>query len=255
MIIQVFGYRGMLGGAVSSAIQFYKHELITDNSPIEGEVSIVAPVVINCAGLIKQRDASKEDFFRSNAHGVHNLSRACEAVGSRLIHVSTDCVFDGSPNVAPYDEFAEPGGIDNYSKSKVLGEVGKPHLTVRTSFVGLGTSGFLNDLISHDNKIMDVPKEAYWTGHTVYEIADILVLLASLGKDIEGILHIPAKKQSRLDMAKSLAECLGLNVQFNIVEGGIDRTIKSVRWFEEFDLPRPTSWEKQLIGLKIRWLT
>ncbi len=65
-----------------------------------------AAVVINCAGLVKQREAPDSEFMRVNAYGPHRLAEVCDRASARLIHISTDCVFRGP---GPHGE-PQPGG-------------------------------------------------------------------------------------------------------------------------------------------------
>lgn len=96
-------------------------------------------VVVNCIGLVKQlREANRpRAAIRLNALFPHEVAEACAAHGARLIHVSTDCVFSGDlPLGSRYTEDAAPDPADLYGRSKLLGEVGAPCLTVRTSIIG-----------------------------------------------------------------------------------------------------------------------
>jgi dTDP-4-dehydrorhamnose reductase len=70
----------------------------------------------------------------------HLLARACAAHGSRLIHISTDCVFDGAKG--SYQEDEPTNATDLYGRTKALGEVTGPGcLTLRTSIIGRELSG------------------------------------------------------------------------------------------------------------------
>src|SRR5262245_38452589 len=137
MNIQVIGHRGMLGTAVSAAVAERGHELVVKDLNIETVIAphILAPVVINCAGLVKQRQYPASRFMAVNAMGPHRLAEACDVAGARLIHVSTDCVFDqpyfNSPR-GPFSENSMSCALDTYARSKLAGEVSAPHLTVRT---------------------------------------------------------------------------------------------------------------------------
>ena len=72
-------------------------------------------------GLIKQRPGiTKVDFVRINTAFPQMLATVCEKKCCKLIHVTTDCVFDGlSGN---YDEASIHNAIDDYGRSKSLGE-------------------------------------------------------------------------------------------------------------------------------------
>jgi dTDP-4-dehydrorhamnose reductase len=163
--IVVTGAHGMLGHVVCRAL-CEKHRVVgvcraaRDSYPSLGEVdeqtfSLIdrvdladpgslserlpsdASVVVNCAGLIKQRPEATDPMavLQANAVVPRRLADWCDRNGARLIQVSTDCVFSGSRGL--YSEDDTPDPVDLYGLSKVLGEVTTaPHLTLRASMIG-----------------------------------------------------------------------------------------------------------------------
>src|SRR6185295_17855535 len=95
-------------------------------------------VVVNCIGVIKQRDAAQDPIpsITINALLPHRLAAWLRPWNGRLIHFSTDCVFSGRRG--RYREDDPSDAEDLYGKSKFLGEVRyAPHaLTLRTSIIG-----------------------------------------------------------------------------------------------------------------------
>ncbi|MFI8566947.1 dTDP-4-dehydrorhamnose reductase [Rhodococcus sp. NPDC078407] len=95
---------------------------ITDADAVAAAVSAGA-TVINCAAYTAV-DAAETDESRAmaiNADGPRNLARACGRVGARLIHVSTDYVFDGTATT-PYEVDATPAPRSAYGRTKLAGE-------------------------------------------------------------------------------------------------------------------------------------
>jgi dTDP-4-dehydrorhamnose reductase len=80
-------------------------------------------VVINTAAMtqVDQCETEKEQCWLANVTAVKYLVAACENTKSRLIHVSTDFIFDGSHG--PLDENEKPGPVNYYGESKLAGEV------------------------------------------------------------------------------------------------------------------------------------
>ena len=95
-------------------------------------------VVINCIGVIKQNAAAKDPLvvLPINSLFPHRLYKICSLTSTRLIHISTDCVFSGEKG--SYVESDLSDAQDLYGKSKYLGELTDlPHaVTLRTSIIG-----------------------------------------------------------------------------------------------------------------------
>ena len=133
MKIMITGAGGQLGQDCQKALSH--HELfclsrseldIADAAAVSAAVAAVRPdALVNCAAYTKV-DAAESDTAncrRGNTIGPMVLSQACSAAGARLIHISTDYVFDGSlpPPAAYHEEHpARPLGV--YGASKLAGE-------------------------------------------------------------------------------------------------------------------------------------
>jgi dTDP-4-dehydrorhamnose reductase len=127
--ILLTGAGGMLGQDLVAAFSDAdldartREELdITDPEAVDQAVAGV-DVVINAAAYTKVDDAETEKdlAFAINAEGPRNLARACKVHGARLIHVSTDYVFDGNAQ-APYPEDTPRHPASVYGQSKAAGE-------------------------------------------------------------------------------------------------------------------------------------
>lgn len=79
--------------------------------------------VINCAAYTNVDGCEKntDDAFRVNAVGARNLAVACENIGAKLVHISTDYVFSGNGS-SPCTECDIPSPKSAYGKTKYLGE-------------------------------------------------------------------------------------------------------------------------------------
>lgn len=234
MKIQVFGFNGMLGKAVCSAIERRGHDVVIVMERL-GSVSaadIVAPVVVNCAGMVKQLKCSASEMLLANSYGPQYLAEVCDLARSRLIHISTDCLFHSD---GPHNELSPPQPNDIYSVSKLAGEVTRPpHLTLRTSFVGFGRRGLLHQLETQPS--VYASRNLLWSGHTVQTIADVLVTLAER-PDVTGLLHTPGQSQSRVHLVERLIQRFELST--TIIEDNsfvADRRLASWRWWD-LDLP------------------
>lgn len=91
---------------------------------VKNKLSELSPdIVINCAAYVAT-DAAESNVktaFLANTYGPMNLAEACEELGIKLIHISTDYVFDGKNNV-PYKETDKCNPINVYGMTKMFGE-------------------------------------------------------------------------------------------------------------------------------------
>ncbi|MCI8992695.1 MAG: dTDP-4-dehydrorhamnose reductase [Eubacterium sp.] len=137
--ILVTGCNGQLGRAVKLEYQDEDVELvrtdvrgddgiyaldITDVSQVRSFVQEVKPdVIINCAAHTNV-DKCEEEWdlaYQINAIGPRNLSIAAKEADAKLIHISTDYVFEGN-GTRPYTEFDAPNPVSAYGKTKLEGE-------------------------------------------------------------------------------------------------------------------------------------
>ena len=80
-------------------------------------------VVINAAAYtaVDQAESARDEAMRINAEGPGHLASACAREGARLLHVSTDFVFDGSAG-SPYEPGDSTAPLGVYGASKLAGE-------------------------------------------------------------------------------------------------------------------------------------
>ena len=221
--ILILGGSGMLGYAVRKVLQqqgydvhwternLDKTPLAEDESPNQhfywiGEfwkeylfqelLDAVQPdYVINCIGVIKPRMIDNfEAAIYINAIFPHMLARLCKDK-TKLIHITTDCVFSGEQG--PYKETAPHDALDEYGKTKSLGECSGDAMVLRTSIVGPEPYN-KHSLISWVQKQQDQIVQGYtnhlWNGVTTFEFARILQQI--IHKDLwkVGIYHIHSPK-------------------------------------------------------------
>jgi dTDP-4-dehydrorhamnose reductase len=95
---------------------------ITDREAVADAVRAV-DVVLNCAAYnaVDAAEADPGPALAVNAEGPANLAEACRAAGARLVHFSTNYVFDGSGE-RPFTELDEPRPLGAYARSKLEGE-------------------------------------------------------------------------------------------------------------------------------------
>lgn len=123
---------------------------ITDPSAVRSWICGRRPgVVVNCAAYTAVDDCEEHesDARAVNATAVGHLAEACNEIGSSLIQISTDYVFDGT-STEPYREDDPVAPASAYGRTKLLGEqaarTADDHLIVRTAWLyGLGGRHFV----------------------------------------------------------------------------------------------------------------
>ncbi|MBN6054705.1 dTDP-4-dehydrorhamnose reductase [Nonomuraea sp. RK-328] len=123
------------------ALALSRSELdVTDRRAVRDLVAACRPaVVVNCAGWTAVDDAEthEAEALEVNGHAVAALADACSAAGARLVHISTDYVFDGTSR-EPYREEAPTRPLNAYGRTKLAGEraaLERGHHVVRTAWL------------------------------------------------------------------------------------------------------------------------
>jgi dTDP-4-dehydrorhamnose reductase len=159
----VFGGTGMLGRAVVAEARSrgwaalglaHSQADLTDRARLLGWADDFRPdAVINCAAFtqVDACEAERERAFAVNGEGAGNAAAAAARAGARLVHVSTDYVFDGAGR-EPYREDAPTGPRSVYGRSKLAGESAAlawdRALVVRTSWLfGPGGPNFVATMV------------------------------------------------------------------------------------------------------------
>jgi dTDP-4-dehydrorhamnose reductase len=151
MKILVLGCKGQLGRCLNDQLTNTEHEVIytsrkqidiADFEQTKNQILKISPDIIINATAYTAVDKAEEDQEAAdliNHLAVANLATLCNQLGSWLIHVSTDYVFDGNFNV-PYKEDDQTNPQGAYGETKLKGELaiqasGCKHIIIRTAWV------------------------------------------------------------------------------------------------------------------------
>lgn len=177
---------------------------LSSTSSLSTTFSISKPdIVVNCIGIIKQlaTPSNPLDFLEVNACFPHRLAKHCAAFGSKLIHISTDCVFSGNRGL--YKESDVPDALDLYGQTKHLGEVSNPNsLTLRTSIIGheLSSARSLVDwFLSQPDHVYGYTK-AIFSGLPAIEIARVLTQYVFPYPNLSGLYHLSVDPITKYDL-------------------------------------------------------
>lgn len=188
-------------------------------------------VVINCIGIIKQVPEAKDPIttITTNALLPHRIAMLCGEVGARMIHISTDCVFDGEKG--NYAESDVSNATDLYGRTKYLGEVAYPHcITLRTSIIGhelKGNYGLVEWFLSQKDTVRGFRKVIY-SGFPTVELSRIIADYVIPNPEISGLYHVSSNPISKYELLKLVNTQYGktLNIE---PEDGVqqDRSLDS----------------------------
>ena len=260
MKVLVLGVSGMLGNAVlsimhesadldvygtarsSAVISTFPEEIakkiivgcdVTDNDALVRVLSKVQPdVVINCIGLVKQLAEANDPLttLPINAMLPHQLADLCALSKARLIHISTDCVFNGEKG--NYKESDVSDATDLYGKSKFLGEVDYPHaITLRTSIIGheINSAHSLLDWFLLQNDTCKGYQKAIFSGLPTVVLAKIIRDVVLPNTSLSGVYHVAAKPISKYDLLTTVAEVYGKSIEIKpddslVIDRSLDAT-------------------------------
>lgn len=191
-----------------------------------------ADVVINCIGLLNKTAEENPDLaILVNSYLPHFLESQTKNTKTKIIHISTDCVFSGEKG--GYNEKSFKDGRGHYAQSKALGElINSKDLTFRTSIIGpeLNTSGIgLFHWFINQTGTIDGYTNAYWTGITTIELLN--AIKAAIAENLTGLYHlVNNEKISKYDLVTIFKEVFHKNININPFDGyKVDKSLINSR--------------------------
>ena len=167
MKVLITGSDGMLGSDLKEEFKdfelfaFNKNKLdITKKEDVSAKIDEIKPeIVINCAAYtdVDNSEVNKEIALNVNANAVKYIAESCKKNDAKLVHFSTDYVFDGK-NEAGYKEDDKKNPVGHYGYTKSLGE---DHITsildkyfiIRSSWLyGKNGKNFVKAIINKANE-------------------------------------------------------------------------------------------------------
>jgi dTDP-4-dehydrorhamnose reductase len=193
---------------------------VTDPQAVEAAVKGHG-VVVNCAAWTAVDDAEEHEAeaFAVNATGPRLLARATAQHGARLIHMSTDYVFDGT-TTTPYSESAATSPQSAYGRSKAAGEeavreeLPGAHLIVRTAWLYGANGGCFPKTIARlaaERGSVDVVTDQFGQPTWTADVADLILRLAE-AKAPAGTYHATSTGEtSWFGFAREVVTAAGLD--------------------------------------------
>ena len=238
--ILVTGCNGQLGRAIrkeyaASDVEFINTDVVEGEGVVSLDITDVdavlklvraekPDVIINCAAHTNV-DKCEEQWdlaYKINAIGPRNLSIAATEADAKMIHVSTDYVFEGN-GTRPYTEFDAPNPVSAYGKTKLEGEnfvkeFAKKHFILRTAWLYGDGKNFVKTMLAlaenHDE--LNVVCDQVGTPTSAVELAKMILYLE--GTENYGTFHATCEGDTNwADFAEAIFKRAGKNVKVNHV--------------------------------------
>lgn len=208
-MIWLIGNHGMLGSEVEILLKKNYFPFITSDKEVDitdytalenyGHGKKIE-WVINCSGYTQVDKAEEEtkQVFKINRDGVRNIALYCMKRKVRLIHISTDYIFDGDKdNVRGYREEDKANPLSVYGKSKLAGEeeikrVLNEFFIIRTAWLyGLSGHNFISTMLGLFQKREKVEVVYDQRGSPTYanDLAEVILKIIQSGSRKYGIYH------------------------------------------------------------------
>lgn len=233
MKVVVTGAKGQLGSDLVYLLSDKGHKVygygreeldITNFDQVHQVISNVTPdVVIHAAAYTKVdlAESEQDQAFLVNAYGTRNVAVASEAVGAKLVYVSTDYVFDGKATT-PYNEFASTNPQSVYGKSKLAGEqfvrdLHSKFFIVRTSWVfGKHGNNFVKTMLKLAQERDELKVVDDQVGSPTYTVDLARCILDLIQTEKYSIYHVSNSGHcSWYEFAKAIFEEAGIEVKVN----------------------------------------
>lgn len=230
--ILVTGCNGQLGRAINAEYAEDDVEIINtdvaelDITDVKGVTAFVEEtrpdVIINCAAHtnVNACESQWDLAYKINAIGPRNLSIAAEKIGAKMIHVSTDYVFDGTAT-EPYTEFSAVAPLGAYGKTKLAGEefvkqFSSRYFIIRTAWLYGDGKNFVKTMLSLGREKGEVGVVADQVGSptSAKELAKMIHVLEPT--ENYGVFHGTCEGYcSWADFAEKIFAYAGMDVKVN----------------------------------------
>jgi len=219
---------------------------------LKGVINTINPdVILNCVGITK-RKISLDNILETlevNALFPHKLADWTLLNKMRVIHFSTDCVFNGE--TGNYSEDSLTTAEDTYGRTKALGEIKYSHtLTIRSSFIGrelFDKTELLEWFLAQDGKKINGFKKTYYSGVSTIFMSKVVNKILTEYPDLSGLYQLaPEKPISKYELLCIAKKAFNLTVEILPDELHMHNpTLNSTKLRKEINLTIP-SWEEMM---------
>ena len=252
MKVTVIGSRGMAGHMIVDYLQKCGHAVTTVNrSQLDIEQptvddffdSLDADFVINAVGLLVKDCIDRPDrAMIVNAWWPQYCAHRLKNTSTRLIHLSTDCVFDGKQG--NYLENSTHTETNAYGRSKSFGEIDNvKDITFRMSIIGpelKNGTGLLNWVLSNKDARLPGWDNAWWNGITTLQLAKCINQYIN-DPVVAGVFHLVSNdyKINKFDLLCKINQVYNLNKEIVQTQGPktVNKVLVNTRNEIDFAIP------------------
>ncbi len=185
-------------------------------------------ILINCAGIIPQKykNDNFKTYIRVNSIFPHKLNEMSKKIRCRFIHITTDCVFDGSKGNYSVNDIHTAKDIYGISKSQ-----GEPEeaTIIRTSIIGeelTGKKSLIEWVKSQKNGKINGYTNHYWNGVTCFELAKYINNIIDKDAFWSGVRHIYSPNiVTKYELCCYINEIYDLNINIEKYEDSISKNM------------------------------
>lgn len=185
---------------------------------LKGVLSAINPdIILNCVGITKRKDDINNISIAISVNSLfpHRLARWAIENSKRIIHFSTDCVFDGK--TGNYSEDSVTTAVDVYGKTKALGEIiYKSSLTIRSSFIGqeiFGKTELLEWFLLQNGKQIKGFRNTLYSGVSTTFMARVIENIITNYPTLSGLYQLaPEQPISKYDLLCIAKEAFDVKV-------------------------------------------
>lgn len=211
-------------------------------------------VVVNCIGILNQSaENHKAQAVFLNSYLPHYLAEITYKLKTKIVHISTDCVFSGK--TGGYTEDSVPDGTSFYDRSKSLGDLcDDKNITIRTSIIGPDINsegiGLFNWFMRQQGTVNGYTK-AIWTGQTTLQLAKTIEV--AIHNNVAGLHHmVPSISISKYNLLVLFNKLFRKN-SLTIVPSDkiqVDKSLIRTNFSLKYDIP---TYEEMLLDM-YKWI-
>ena len=212
---------------------------VMDFDRLNGTLKEIRPdFIVNCVGIVKQRQEAQMAIpsITINSLLPHKLAAFAGAWGGRVIHPSTDCVFDGKRG--GYTEADDSSAEDLYGKSKFLGELHCDNgLTLRTSIIGrelVEHRSLLDWFLMQQGKTVRGFRRVIYSGVTTNQLAAVVTLVIQKVPGLHGLFQVVSEPISKYELICMIRDAYKLEINIVPEDREVsDRSMKGDKFRED----------------------